>query len=253
MKIAQKIINFSNSIINLIIITFLIIAILFSGYAIVDAYAVYDNANLSNVILDLKPDDNNNSSIPKLQELNPDICGWITINNTSIDYPVVIGVDNSVYLNKDYKKEYSSTGSIFMDYRNDRNFGDDYTILYGHNMRSSQMFADIKKFEDKKFFDENEFGVLYTADAKYTIDIFCCKKVSAFSEETYNLRAYRNDSNRDVISFFSKNVINKRDLNIDVDQDKLLLLSTCDIASENDRVVLVTKLSKVSDDTQTIN
>lgn len=250
MKIASKIINFFNNLINKLIVIFFVIAILFSSYAIFDAFKVYGSGNLSNELLALKP--RGSASLQELQKINPDICGWITIDNTHIDYPVVIGKDNDEYLNKDYKKDFATAGSLFLDYRNDRFFKNDYSIIYGHNMKASQMFSDIRKFENKAFFEKNEYGTLYTEQETYKIDIFCLKNVSAYSSQTFNLTAVKDDNNKSLISFFSKDTINIRDMDIS-EEDKLLLLSTCDVVSENTRVVLVAKLIELDEDVEKID
>ena len=133
MKIINGLVKLFDKLINHIVLIILLILLLYSGYALYDAYATYEKAELSDEILQYRPEENEKFSLKSIQkDINEDICGWIRIDNTNIDYPVVIGEDNSEYLNNDYKKEYSITGSIFIDYRNDRDFKDDYTIIYGN-------------------------------------------------------------------------------------------------------------------------
>lgn len=64
--------------------------------------------------------------------------GWININDTPIDYPIMKGNDNEFYLTRDFNKEYLTSGSIFMDYRNE-GFQDRNTVIYGHHMRDGSM------------------------------------------------------------------------------------------------------------------
>lgn len=243
MKIISKIINVLDNIITFIIIILFICAITFAGYAIYDTYYIYNNAELGQEILKLKPNRENGFTISGLQQINPDICGWITINNTNIDYPIVIGKDNFEYLNKDYKKDFAATGSIFLDYRSDRDFNDNYSVIYGHNMNASKMFSDLKKFGNKSYFEKNQFGVLYTSLCVYDINILCYKKVNAFCETTYNIKTYKNDRNMELVSFFEKDAINKNDIEVSA-EDKLITLSTCDTSGGNDRSILVAKLTK---------
>ena len=167
----------------------------YSGYALYDAYATYQKAELSDEILQYKPEENEKFSLESIQkEINEDICGWIRLDGTNIDYPMVIGKDNTEYLNNDYKKEYSITGSIFLDYRNDRNFKDDYTIIYGHNLKADLMFAEVRNYAEKKYFDEHSTGMLYTGDKIYKIDVLYFESVNAYSK-VYSLTLRRNDSN----------------------------------------------------------
>ena len=75
---------------------------------------------------------------------------WIKVYNTNIDYPVVQGKDNAYYLNHDFNKNYLSSGSIFMDYRND--FENDKSIvIYGHHMKNKTMFGELTKFKQELF------------------------------------------------------------------------------------------------------
>ncbi len=244
----DKIIKKVDDIINLIAIAFFIIFLLFGLYAFFDAFIVYDSAKLSNDIIKLRPPDNitKEFSLEPLKEINSDICGWLRINDTNIDYPVVIGKDNSEYLNTNYKKEYSTSGSIFLDYRNQRNFEDDYSIIYGHNMRSGYMFSDIKKFEDADFFEQHKIGSLYTETEIYKMDIFCIARVNAFSNDIYNLPIYKNGRTNELINTFSSNASFKRQLEF-LQNDKLLLLSTCSSSGSNDRLVLVARLNKYTE------
>ncbi len=138
-KIINKIIDFVMTIVFLLLI---IIGI----YAIYDNYLVQKSGELPEDVLALKPSKETTSdiSLKELKELNSDIVGWITLDDTSIDFPVVKGADNDDYLDKNYLHEYSTGGSIFLDYRNDALFGDQYSVIYGHNIRSGLMLSDIK-------------------------------------------------------------------------------------------------------------
>ena len=238
-----------DDLINSITVTFFIMFLIFGAYALYDAYTVHNTAKLSSDILNLKPLENNKEqfTLKPLQDINPDICAWIKINDTNIDYPIVIGKDNSQYLNTDYKKEYATSGSIFLDYRNQRNFVDDYSIVYGHNMKSGLMFSDIKKFENAEFFEQHKYGILYTEIETYKMEIFCIAKVNAFSNDIYDLVLYKNDKTKQLINTFNLNASFKRQLEF-TGNDKLILLSTCSSSGSNDRLVLVARLCKYDND-----
>ena len=255
MKIINSIIKIIDKLINFITTIFFILVILIGLYAIYDSYYMKDQAKLSDDILSLRPDEQDDDfSLAYLQDINSDICAWIRIDDTNIDYPVVIGKDNSEYLSIDYKKEFSTLGSIFLDYRNNRAFTDDYSIIYGHNMRGDLMFADIKKFNDATFFNSHTSGKLYTTSGLYKIEIFCIVKVNAFSNDIYSLNIYRNGYNSTLIDILNKSATYKRDINV-TGKDKLLLLSTCAEAGSNNRFVLVARLKKVekTDSAEVIN
>jgi len=243
MKIINALIKLFDKLINHIVLIILLILLFYSGYALYDAYATYEKAELSDEILQYRPEENEKFSLKSIQkDINEDICGWIRIDNTNIDYPVVIGKDNSEYLNNDYKKEYSITGSIFIDYRNDRNFKDDYTIIYGHNLKADLMFAEVRNFENKTYFDEHLTGMLYTGEKIYKIDVVYFESVNAYSK-VYSLASRRNGKNKELIEEFEKNVINKSNTKVS-SKDKLILLSTCNSSDTETRSVLVAKITE---------
>ena len=247
MSKVNKLINIIDRIISSIILIFFIIVMLIGGYALYDAFYIYNNAKLPEEIANLAPKENQQDfSLLSLQEINPDICAWLRINNTNIDYPVVIGVDNSEYLNINYKKEYSTYGSVFLDYRNDRMFNDDYSIVYGHNMTGDLMFADVKKFVNDTYFNSHLEGSLYTDNVLYKVDVIAAAKVNAFAVSIYELNFFNNGRNDMILNAVKENAVISRDIEVTA-ENKLLLLSTCDSVGSSDRVVLLARLTKVSD------
>ena len=81
--------------------------------------------------------------IEKLQEQNSDIVGWIEVEGTNINYPVLQGEDNSYYMNHNYKKEENTYGSIFLDKDYDWSIPSSNLLLYGHNLQNGELFHDI--------------------------------------------------------------------------------------------------------------
>ena len=214
-------------------------------YAIYDALKIRDGAELSSDIAGLAPVDGQEFNIHDLQEINEDIVAWLRVDGTHIDYPVVRGEDNTVYLNRDYKKEYATAGSVFLDYRNERDFKDQYSIVYGHNMRADLMFSDIKRFENRDFFMTHRRGTLYTALGTFQLDIMYYAKFSAFLNQVYNLITYRNDNRGMLLETFKDKATYERELEL-LDTDKLILLSTCNTAGSNDRAVLLARARLMS-------
>ena len=78
-----------------------------------------------------------------LLAMNPEVVGWIRIPGTTINYAIVQAEDNSKYLKTSLDGTWNQFGWPFMDYRNEANFTDKNTILYGHNIASGWMFADL--------------------------------------------------------------------------------------------------------------
>lgn len=107
-----------------------------------------------------------------LQEINSDIVGWIYIEGTSINYPIVQGEDNSYYLKHLFSKEWNSSGCIFMDSRNSLDFSDRHTIIYGHHMKNGTMFSDLDGYKTQEFYEQHPTVMLMTPRAKYLVELF---------------------------------------------------------------------------------
>lgn len=99
-----------------------------------------------------------------LREKNSQVLGWILIPGTTISYPLLYGSDNSYYLNHAWDKSYSFVGSIFLDYRNSSDWSDFNTIIYGHNMRDSSMFATLQAYTDPAYFQDHP--LIYITDGQ---------------------------------------------------------------------------------------
>lgn len=98
-----------------------------------------------------KPTEDKSKSFEELQALNPEVIGWVTVDGTHIDYPVTQASDNDKYVNTDAEGKYSLAGSIFLDYRNQKDFTDFNSILYGHHMADHAMFGDLADFKNRTF------------------------------------------------------------------------------------------------------
>lgn len=108
-----------------------------------------------------------------LKSQNEDIIGWITVDGTEIDYPILYDQTyNQYYLNHSYTGTATSSGSIFVLGENASDFTDFVTVVYGHNVLNGSMFAPLHKFRDAEFFDSHGEIVVYTPDRKLTYQVF---------------------------------------------------------------------------------
>lgn len=245
----DKTVKTINKIIDRIMTIVFLLLILIGIYALYDNYLIQKSGTLPEEVVALKPDKEEIVSAPSeevlylkdLKELNPDIVGWITIDDTTIDYPVVQGIDNDDYLDRNYLHEYATTGSIFLDYRNDRFFSDQFSVIYGHHINTGMMFTDIKKFEDDEFFNSHLTGTLYTENVVYDIKIISYAIVLATEDYVFDVYRIKNQYNHIIINFLKENSIHFSGEEV-VDDDKLLVLSTCDSLGSYKRAILFTKL-----------
>lgn len=160
----------------------------------------------------------------KLQ--NQDLVGWIQINNTIIDYPVVLGDDNFYYLSHSFDHSYALSGTIFVDYRNSGDLDENYnTIIYGHNLAIGTMFSDLDKYFKKSFFNENRNVYVYTEKGIYVYEIFNVSKVSISLDY---IKTVFKDPNEfvDFAYDMKSHSLYKTDTQF-TGNDKILTLSTC--------------------------
>ncbi|WP_368197348.1 class B sortase [Bacillus pumilus] len=185
------------------------------------------------------------TSFDELRKVNDDIVGWINMKDTMIQYPIVQSRDNAFYLTRNYLKNDTRAGSIFMDYRNDVLHESPNTVVYGHRMRDGSMFAGLTNYLKKDFFDEHRTFQYDTLYQSYEAEIF------AVYETTVDFNYIQTDF-RDLGEYAHYlQAVRKKSIyqtKTDVSTDDLILtLSTCDhvLAPKNGRLVVQAKLKKV--------
>ncbi len=240
---AYKLIKFADKILNVMIYIVLIIAFLFCLYALFDTVRLYVRASNYSVSY-LKPTrEDPAKSFAKLKDINKDVCAWITIDGTNIDYPVVRGKTNAEYLSKDVYKNYSVAGTLFLDYRNSTDLKDLHSIIFGHHMDGGAMFGDIKKFIDKDFFDSNQTGTIYTSDGVYDLDVFAFIDTDAYDRYIYSVNKDDTSKQLEFIEYVKNASINYREINLK-ENDIVVALSTCSSATTNGRDILLVRLNR---------
>ena len=122
------------------ILLVLVLVLLVVVYAMYDMYYVYERAG-NNELLKYKPTASGYDAAAS--PITEDMVGWLTINSTDIDYPVMQTDNNTKYLNTDPYGNYSLSGSIYLDSRNAADFSDKYCIIYGHHMEYGKMLMQI--------------------------------------------------------------------------------------------------------------
>lgn len=186
----------------------------------------------------------------ELQKINSEICGWIKIDDTHIDYPVLYrNGDTDFYLTHDYKKENSRYGSITVDARCANGVKSNNVILHGHHMKDGQMFADLLKFGDVSFCKEHPVINFDTVEEKALWKVFAIFKANTLPEQGEVFDYYvtkfsdKSDFNNYVKDVRKRSLV---DFPVDVKyNDKLLTLSTCSYERKDFRtVVMARKLRK---------
>lgn len=220
------------------------------------AYYIYKNTyNKDDILNDIEIDTSNVTNnttermlqVQEFKKTNNDIVGWLEIDNTKINFPVLQGSDNEYYMTHTYSKEYSSDGSIFLDKDYDWNIPSSNFLIYGHNNKNGNMFQDLLKYEDENYYKEHP-NIRFTTvedDSLYEI-------ISVFKSRVY----YKNEQNVFRYYFFI-NADNEEEYNYYVGESKkaslydtgktatygeqLLTLSTCEYSQEDGRFVVVAR------------
>lgn len=189
-------------------------------------------------------------NLKKLKSINSDIVAWIEIEGTEISYPVLQTDNNEYYLTRDYKKEYNSNGSIFLDYRYDLDKPSDNFLIYGHNNNNGLMFNALLEYEDKNYYENHPEINLITAEENVIYKIIVVFKGQAYTQDEEEFQYYNYiDFNTDeeyysYIENCKKNSLYEIDEEIDY-REKLLTLSTCEYSKKNGRfAILAIKVSE---------
>lgn len=174
-----------------------------------------------------------------LLKINPDVVGWIYIDGTPIDYPVVQAEDNVYYLRKNIRKEYALPGSIFMDYRNNPQGKEQHRIIYGHHMKDGSMFQALNGYKDPSFLAQHPQIILETLDGPSTWQIFSMYVTD--TEFDYIQTEFADEG--EFTQFLAE--ITQRSLHptgISVSsEDEILTLSTCTYEFKNARFTVHAK------------
>ena len=176
----------------------------------------------------------------------PDLAGWLRIDGTQIDLPVMQAADNDYYLHSNIDGAEDINGTLFLDYRADAVKPSTNLIIYGHNMRSGAMFGGLKQYLDEAYVAEHEmiqFDTIYEKQT-YQVIAVCLSEVGYQDEGQYKYYNFiEAESNEDFNAFLG--TIRKcavYDKTQDVTKsDSLLTLSTCNNYVEDGRLFVVAK------------
>ena len=183
--------------------------------------------------------------VKQLQEENEDIIGWLEIENTNINYPVLQGTDNSYYMTHNYKKENSKNGAIFLDANYNWNIPSNNLLIYGHNLGNGMMFQELLKYEKESFYQEHPVIRFTTADEDTKYEIISAFKSRVYHKSEKNVFRYYfflNNESEEEYNQFVKNAKNASLYPIDATAnygDQLITLSTCSYYVEDGRFAVV--------------
>ena len=185
-----------------------------------------------------------------LEEINPELYAWITIDDTVIDYPVAQRAgDREFYLYHNMYGEAQFAGCIYSEDYNTTDFSDPLTVLYGHNMKNGSMFQNLHKFESRTFFDEHETFYVYTKGHRYNYRIFAAysfddrhllASFDSHDPELFKQYLYDVENTYSVTGFFREGIT------LD-ENSKVLTLCTCVGTGETRRYLVQAVLESIYD------
>ena len=240
------------------IIKYLIIIILLISIMLISSYFLCKNLqednkqeeifeNIKDIAKNKNNDDNDNIekdsiNMQKLYEINSDIVGWIRIDNSNIDYPVMQTKNSpNYYLRKNFYKQYSYLGTPYLAESCDINISDNL-IIYGHHINNSKMFGELENYRKEEYYKNHKIIKLYTLEDYREYEI-----ISIFTTTAYTGFKYYNFINANNENEFFTFIEQCKELSFfkiedtAIYGDKLLTLSTCDYSSKNARLVIVAK------------
>lgn len=169
-----------------------------------------------------------------LWQTNDDIVAWIKIDGTNVDYPVLQSdeeMEENYYLNMTPEGVAGYPGSIFIQKKNNGDFSDRVTAVYGHNMANKTMFGSLHYFNDREFFDNNNTIFVYTPTEIFEYKVFAAYK----SDNQSIMEGYEDFREKEKLKEFLDFVLNMAESDVDhfnrnlevSENDKIILLTTC--------------------------
>ena len=172
----KRMIRIAEKILDTALLVVSVFLVLLGVYSFIDDAYVYRGAGDRSYLI-YRPD----LSAPAAEEKK--LCeghiGWLQIEGTALDYPLMQGRDNTEFLNKDPFGSFSYSGSVFLDCACSSDLSDSDSIIYGHHMSGGRMFGCLDSFMDEDYLKEHRFGAVRAMDRTYSIELFAVLSCSA--------------------------------------------------------------------------
>lgn len=185
----------------------------------------------------------------ELYKTNSDIIGWIKIEDTKIDYPVMqTKNDPEYYLHRSFDGEYTDSGTPFMDAASDIFIPTANFLIYGHHMKNRTMFHDLLKYEDKSFYENHKkfkFDTIYKGgQGTYEIISVAYSQIYAKDSDKFKYYQYADITTETEFNEYVRGVkaLSIYDTGVTAEYgDQLVTLSTCAYHTEEGRFFVVAK------------
>ena len=204
-----------------------------------------ETRNVDTEIEKSEGESSNKYNLENIAKINSDVVGWIKIENTNIDYPVMQNGD--YYLHRNIYKNYSSHGTPYLAEYCNIQYSDNL-IIYGHHMNDNSMFAQLDDYKKHSFYENHKYIKFYSyyngKTIEKTYEVAIAFKTVVYSEKGFKYYNYTNFSDVQELNDFIENCRKLEFYNTGIDinyGDKLITLSTCEYSQKNGRIVVVAK------------
>ena len=231
-KIAKFIVKGIDHMVDLIALLLVLMTMFLSCYMLWDSNQVYQVADAKNYETYI-PTEKHTKSFEELQRINPDVIGWIRVNDTNINYPLLQTDDDDTYMNTDAEGKYSLSGAIFLHCGNKPDFSDFNNIIYGHHMEHGMMFGAIDEYLNEDYFNSHRTGSLVVGKKTYKIRIFAVLECEATEESIF-----APTENDNTLNYIKQHALFIDNTALPKDNEKLLGLSTCKYPDTVDRTLI---------------
>ncbi len=238
--LAKFIIRLLDRLVDFCVLILVVAMLLVGGYSIWDTNQVYSAAEAAQYAAYI-PVEGDTSSYEELVQINPEVIGWLRVNDTHINYPLLQAKDNSKYVHTTVDGSYSLSGAIFLDCTAAPDFSDFNSVIYGHHMEKNKMFGDLGLFTDKEYFDAHPYGDLYFGGKNHGIEFFAFLLVDAY-DDIFARRQDEPELWQAYLDQIQALALYSRDIPVTT-EDRLVLLSTCTNEMTNGRHILVGRLT----------
>lgn len=190
--------------------------------------------------------ESNSAKFAALRDQNSDFIGWISIEGTNLNFPVMYATNNKdFYLRHDFSKEYSVYGVPYLDEKTTLGANDqsENLIVYGHNMKTGTIFGCLTGYKKADYYTEHPLIQFDTVYGDGTYEVFAAFSIDVAQDTSFVYNQYV-DMDEETYNTYVDEVISRSDVDSGIRPEygeQLLTLSTCEYSSDNGRYVVVAR------------
>lgn len=242
-KTGKTIIKALDTLVNTVLCLAAAALLFISGYSLLDNYRLHQQARDDSLLIYKLALDQPASETASLVSLEGQVA-WLYIEGGHIDYPVMQGKTNFDYLNKDPYGEFKLSGSIFLDYANNPDLTDEFSMIYGHHMDHLSMFGVLDLFTMVEYFDLHDTGWIATRDGIHDLRLFA---VCWGEADDWTIFSPKGRTVEDVLPYIQEHAVIYTEY---VPGHRIVAMSTCAGNTENSRLIVFAMMNPQPRDTK---